>query len=132
MSGSIPASHLDLFEKKSLAYLATLMADGTPQVTPVWVDYDGQYILVNTAKGRVKDRNMSKRPQVGLTIQDPDDTGRYLSIQGRVAAIVEDADGARDHANRLSQRYEGVDFTVPPGQQRRLFKISADKVLLGG
>ncbi len=131
MPDSIPDSYLDLFEKKSLAYLGTVMADGTPQVTPVWVDYDGQHILVNTARGRVKDRNMTKRPQVGLTIQDPEDLNRYLSIQGRVVGVIEDAEGAREHINKLSHRYNGVDFKFPEGQQRRLYKISTDKVLLG-
>jgi PPOX class probable F420-dependent enzyme len=107
------------------------MADGTPQVTPIWIDYDGQYILINTAVGRLKDRNMLKRAQVGMTIQDPDDFYRYLSIQGMVVGIVEDTDGARDHINKLSWRYRGKDFSFPPGQQRRIFKVRPDKVLIG-
>jgi len=131
MPQSIPEPYLDLFEKRSLAYLGTIMADGTPQVTPVWVDFDGQYILVNTAVGRIKDRNMAKRPQVGLTIQDPENFYRYISIQGRVVGVVEDAEGAREHINKLAHHYDGKDFSYPEGQQRRIYKISIEKVLVG-
>jgi PPOX class probable F420-dependent enzyme len=127
----IPETYLDLFQKKSIAYLGTAMADGTPQVTPVWVDYDGQYVLVNTAVGRLKDRNMTARPQVGIAIQDPDDTDRYLAIQGRIVGVLEDGDGAHEHINQLSWRYNHKDFVFPPGQMRRIYKISTEKVLAG-
>jgi PPOX class probable F420-dependent enzyme len=81
---------LDLFLKKSFAHLATLAPHGPPHVTPVWVDYDGQHVLVNSAKGRVKDRNMSRRPSVALIIIDPDNPYRYLSVQGTVEDITEE------------------------------------------
>lgn len=131
MTQPIPDAYLDLFKKKSIAYLGTVMADGTPQVTPVWVDFDGEHILVNTAVGRLKDVNMTKRPKVGLTIQDPDDAYRYISIQGRVVGIVEDAEGAHDHINQLAWRYDGRDFTFPQGQKRRIYQISTEKILTG-
>ncbi len=133
MPQPIPAAYLDLFEKKAYCYLATVMPDGTPQVTPVWVDYDGQHLLINTSKGRLKEKNMAVRPQVGMTIQDPDDPYRYLSIQGRVVKIVEESEGARDHINKMSKKYNGQPvYQGPAGQLRRLFKISPEKVLAHG
>jgi len=131
MPRSIPDAFLDLFKKKSIAYLGTIMADGTPQVTPVWVDFDGENILINTAVGRLKDVNMTKRPKVGLTIQDPEHAYRYVSIQGQVVGVVEDAAGAHDHINQLAWHYNGRDFEFPPGQKRRIYKISIEKVLTG-
>jgi len=125
------STFLDLFEKKSIAYLGTIMADGTPQVTPVWIDFDGEHLLVNTAVGRLKDVNMARRPQVGITIQDPENTYRYIAIQGRVVGVIEDADGAHDHINRLAWRYNGREFHFPEGQKRRIYQISAEKVLTG-
>jgi predicted pyridoxine 5'-phosphate oxidase superfamily flavin-nucleotide-binding protein len=74
----IPSSHADLFKKKAFAHLATLMPDGQPQVTPVWVDYDGHHVIINTAQGRQKDKNLS--------IIDPENPYRYLEVRGRVAA----------------------------------------------
>ena len=70
--------------KRPLLYLATLMADGKPQVTPVWFDVDGEYILVNTNEGRAKDKNMKERPSVAMVIQDPDHRDRYLGMRGEV------------------------------------------------
>ena len=104
---TIPHTFIDLFQKKSFGQLATLMPDGSPQVTPVWVDYDGRYILVNTAKGRVKDQNMRRDPRVGMDLVDPDNPYRNLSIPGRVVQITEQ--GAYDHIDRMAQKYLGVD-----------------------
>ena len=83
MAERIPEAFLDLFRKPILAHLATLMPDGSPQVTPVWIDYDGEHILVNTWPDRAKGRNMLTRPQVALDIVDPDDPFRYLAVRGR-------------------------------------------------
>ena len=86
---TIPDSHADLLKKKAFANLATLNADGSPQVTPVWVDTDGTNILFNTAKGRVKTKNLEREKRVALTIVDPDNPYRYLGIQGRVTGMSE-------------------------------------------
>jgi PPOX class probable F420-dependent enzyme len=102
----IPHEFLDLFEKPSLSHLATLMPDGSPHVSPVWVDYDGHYILINTAKGRRKEINMRERPQVALDIVDPENPFRFLSIRGRVVEITEE--GANEHRDRLDTRYLGI------------------------
>ena len=103
----IPENFKDVMQKKSFAQLATLMADGSPQVSPVWFDYDGQHILVNSAKGRVKDRNVRRDPRVGLDIVDPDNPYRHLSIRGRVVDITEK--GADDHIDKLAKKYLGQD-----------------------
>lgn len=105
----IPESFHDLFDRRSFAHLSTLMPDRTPQVTPVWVDYDADtnYILVNTARGRRKERNVTENPDVGVSILDPDDPYRYLSIRGRVVELTED--GAREHIDTLARRYLDVD-----------------------
>ncbi len=127
----IPEKFLDLFDKKSIAHLATLESDGTPHVTPVWVDYDGQYILVNSVVGRAKDRNMSERPSVALSITDPNNPYRYLAVQGTVVEITEA--GARDHIDKLAQRYTGREkYTTAPGEVRRLYKIRPENVMTNG
>jgi PPOX class probable F420-dependent enzyme len=123
MTKYIPHEFLDLFEKPSLSHLATLMPDGSPQVSPVWVDYDGQYILINTAKGRRKEINMRERPQIALDIVDPENPFRFLSIRGRVVEITEE--GANEHRDRLDTRYLGI-TTYPirdPQEIRHICKI---------
>nr|BBH87747.1 PPOX class F420-dependent enzyme [Thermosporothrix sp. COM3] len=125
----IPESHLDLVQRPILAHLATIMEDGSPQITPVWIDYDGSLLLVNTAAGRKKERNMRERPSVALDIVDPDNASRKLMIMGRV--IEATADGAEEHIDRLSQRYLGVP-TYPsrvPGETRLIVKIEPERVI---
>jgi PPOX class probable F420-dependent enzyme len=82
MAGMIPDKFLDLFQKKAFASLATLMPDGSPQVTPVWVDFDGNHVIVNSARGRQKDKNMQRNAKVALSIIDPDNPYRYLEVRG--------------------------------------------------
>jgi PPOX class probable F420-dependent enzyme len=128
MAAAIPATHTDLFNKRAFANLATLNADGTPQVTPVWVDWDGTHLWVNTARGRVKDRNLRRHPHVALSIADPDNPYRYLGIQGRVAKITED--GADAHIDKMAKKYLDKDkypFRAP-GEVRVLFAIEPEKV----
>ena len=100
----IAAKYLDLFQKKAFAQLATLMPDGSPHVSPVWCDYDGEHVIINSAKGRVKDRNMRRDPRVGLDIQDPDNPYRHLSIRGRVVSV--DEKGADENIVLDRQRRE--------------------------
>jgi PPOX class probable F420-dependent enzyme len=125
---SIPQSHADLFDKKSFANLATVNADGSPQVTPVWWDTDGTNILVNTAKGRVKTKNLERSPKVAVLIVDPVNPDRYVTIQGRVVEMTEQ--GADDHINALSKKYFGKDVYPyrQPGEVRVIFKIKPEKV----
>ena len=124
----IPEKYLDLFQKRSFAHFATVMPDGSPQVTPVWVDYDGQYVLVNTAKGRQKARNVERDAKVALDILDPDDPYRWLAVRGQVVEVTEE--GADDHIDKLAQRYKGVPKypSRRPGEQRIIVKIAPSRV----
>lgn len=107
MAVEIPKSHRDLLNKKALAHLATLTAKGAPQVTPVWFDYDGTFLRVNSAKDRAKDRHIRRDARVALSIVDPDDAYRYLEIGGKVVEITEE--GADRHIDALAKTYLGVD-----------------------
>ncbi|HKB25694.1 MAG TPA: PPOX class F420-dependent oxidoreductase [Methylomirabilota bacterium] len=105
---TIPESYRDLFTtKKAFAHLATLGRDGAPQVTPVWVDYDGTHVRFNTARGRVKERNLRRDPRVALALQDPDNPYRYVQVRGRVAEMTEK--GADAHIDALAKKYLGQD-----------------------
>ena len=126
----IPASHQDLLEdkKKAFAYLATLMKDGDPQVTPVWFNMEGDYIMINSAEGRVKDRNMRSRPRIAMTIADPDDPYRYLQVRGQVISYT--PEGADDHIDALSFKYTGnKKYQWRNNKDKRIkYKISIEKV----
>jgi PPOX class probable F420-dependent enzyme len=127
---TIPESHRDLLkdETRAFVYLTTLMADGSPQVTPVWFNTADDSILVNSAKGRVKDKNMRLRPAVALCIQDPANPYRYLQIRGRVVEINEE--GADAHIDALAGKYTGK-FQYQhhqPGVKRVIYKILPEKV----
>lgn len=126
MAGVIPEQYLDLFEKKAFANLATLMPNGTPQVTPVWLDYDGTHILVNSARGRRKDKNIERNPAVALSIQDPDNPYRYLEVRGHVEEITED--GADQHIDKMAKKYMGVDKYPysQPSEKRVIYKIKPE------
>ncbi len=128
MPDIIPKKYLDLFDKKAFGHLATIMPDGSPQVTPVWLDYDGKYVRFNSARGRVKDKNVRRDPRVSISIQDPDNPYRYLEVRGRVVEITEN--GADEHANKLSQKYVGkpVYMKRSPDEVRVLYKIEPQKV----
>ena len=124
----IPDKHTDLFQKKAFAHLATVGADGSPQVTPVWVDFDGVHVRFNTAKGRVKDKNLRRNPKVALAIQDPENPYRYIQVRGRVAEITEQ--GADAHIDALAKKYINQD-KYPwrrPGEVRVLYKILPEKI----
>ena len=125
---SIPTEFHDLLqeETKAFLFLATVMEDGSPQVTPVWFSADETHILINTAKGREKDRNMRARPHVAMAIQDPSTPYRYLQIRGRVDEITEK--GGDEHINALSLKYDGKPWKKVAGQTRVIFKISPEHV----
>ncbi len=128
---SVPKSYRDLLSDKvpALAYLATLMPDGTPQVTPVWFDTEGDCIRVNSARGRVKDRNMRARPPVALVIQDPGSGDRYIQVRGHVSEVKEE--GASEHVDRLSMKYCGRHLKTKKGQVRVTYVIVPDSVSVG-
>ncbi|HEX5022971.1 MAG TPA: PPOX class F420-dependent oxidoreductase [Candidatus Binatia bacterium] len=132
MAEQIPDGFKDILNKPGYAHLATLMKDGSPQVTPVWYDVDGTHIRINTAKGRLKDKNMRRDKQVALSIQDPDNPYRYLAIRGDVDEITEN--GADAHIDSLAKKYLGKDrypFRAP-GEVRVIYKIRPEKVSTSG
>jgi PPOX class probable F420-dependent enzyme len=118
----------DIFGKKSFCHLATVGTDGRPQVTPVWCDVDGPYIRINTARGRVKDRNLKANPNVALSAQDPDNPYRYVQIRGRVTEMTEQ--GADAHIDALAKKYIGKDRypNRAPGEVRVIVKIEPQSV----
>ncbi len=120
---TFPTDFLDLLkeETRALLYLATIMSDGSPQVTPVWFNTNDDYILINTNEGRVKDKNMKARPRVAMTIQDPNNQDRYLGMRGEVVEFTRE--GADEHINRLSLRYYNKPWTHQEGQQRIIYRI---------
>jgi PPOX class probable F420-dependent enzyme len=107
MSVQIPKEYTDLFNKPAFGHLVTLMRDGSPQVSPVWVDREGDLVVVNTARGRVKDKNMQRDPRVAMAILDPENPYRYLEIRGRVVDVTEK--GADAHIDRMAKKYLGKD-----------------------
>jgi PPOX class probable F420-dependent enzyme len=123
MADVIPQNYRDLFSKRAFASLTTLMPDGSPQTTPVWVDFDGDLVIFNSAKGRQKDRNVRRDPRVALAVIDPDNAYRYLEVRGKVVEITED--GAADHIDKMAKKYLGVDKYPygQPGEVRVLYKI---------
>jgi PPOX class probable F420-dependent enzyme len=130
---TIPAEYLDLLQqKKAFASLATLMPDGSPQVTPVWFDYADGKIRVNSAKGRTKTRNMKEGAPVALSIMDPDNAYRYLQVRGKVTRVTEQ--GASEHIDSLAKKYIGQD-KYPwsrPGEVRVTFEITPQSVQVMG
>ena len=128
MSNVIPDKYKDLFSKKVFANLATLMPDGSPQVTPVWLDYDGENLVINTAAGRVKDKNLQRDKRVALAMSDPDNPYRYLEVRGKVVERTET--GADDHIDKMAKKYMGVDKYPgrSPGEVRVMYKIKPERI----
>lgn len=132
MAAPIPDSHQRLFVEPVVASLATVMADGRPQVHPVWCDYDGTYVQTNSAQERQKSRNLSKRRWATLLLVDPKDPYFWIEVRGRVTEIT--TDGADAHIDRLAKKYLGQD-TYPfrrPGEVRVMYKIEPERIVTFG
>jgi PPOX class probable F420-dependent enzyme len=131
---NVPESLTDLLsdEARAFAYLATIMPDGSPQVTPVWFNTDGKHLLFNSAKGRVKDRNMRSRPQIAVVIHLQENPLRYIQLRGEIVEIGED--GAREHINMLSLKYTGnPEFKIQdPDQIRVMYKLLPRSIQVSG
>jgi PPOX class probable F420-dependent enzyme len=127
----IPEDAHYLFEGVHFAHVATVNEDGSPQVTPVWVDHEGDTVLINTARGRVKDRNLRRDPRVSISIIDAEKPYQPLTVKGRAVELTEE--GADEHIDKLAKRY--LDEDVYPfraeGEIRILVRIEADKVSYG-
>ncbi len=129
MSVTIPEGFADLLtrEKRAFAHLAITLSDGTPHVSPIWFDCDGTHIILNTARGRVKDRAMHQRPQVALSITAPNDPYRYILIRGKV--VEETEVGGYDMICNLNEKYHGrYEYPRIPGQVRVTYKILPERV----
>jgi PPOX class probable F420-dependent enzyme len=129
MAAAIPDKYMDLFQKKAFGAFTTLMPDGSPQTTPVWVDYNNGELWVNSALGRQKDKNVRRDPRVALSIADPDNPYRYVEVRGKVKEITEK--GADEHIDAMAKKYLGQD-KYPfrgPGEKRVLYKIAINKAL---
>mgnify|MGYP005840943283 CR=1 FL=1 len=126
-STTIPDGLRDLLDRPIVAALATLMPDGHPQVTPVWFMYDGEHIVVNTARGRQKDRNMKRDTKVTLLIIDPQNQYHWAELRGTIVEVTEE--GAYEVIKALAKRYTGrATFTLSPGEVRVTYKIALQKV----
>lgn len=125
---AIPEAYHDLFERETVAHLATLTPAGAPHVTPVWIDYDrdADHLLVNTERGRRKERNVRRNPSVGLSMVDPDDPYRPLSVIGTVTEMT--TDGARAHIEALSERYLDRPYPSRIETERVVLRIRPDEV----
>jgi len=129
MATTIPEKFLDvLSHKKAFANIATVLPSGRPQVTPIWFDYTGGKIRINTATGRVKHKTMQMGTWVALAIQDPDNPYRYIQIRGPITKITQD--GADPHIDSLAKKYMGVDkypFRTPQ-EARVMYEITPESV----
>ncbi len=112
-----------LIENKNLAHFVTLMKDGSPQVTPVWVDHDGTHVLINTAEGRQKPRNLARDSRVALSVADQGNQQKYVQIRGKVVEVTRE--GAWEHINKLARKYSGPETKYPQreGEQRIIVKV---------
>jgi len=129
----IPAAFHDLFEKPTIAHVVTMTPDGKPHSTPVWIDYDPEddRLLVNTERGRRKERNVAEEPTVAVSMVDPENPYRFLSVTGEVEETT--TEGARDHIDALAERYMGEsEYPNPIETERVILRIRPDEVLTGG
>jgi PPOX class probable F420-dependent enzyme len=119
---------LTLLRAPSICYLATIMPDGSPQLTQVWVDTDGEHVIINTVKGHQKMRNIERDDRVALTVSDPANPSQYLQVRGRV--INWTTDGGAEHIDKLSQKYNGEPYRWYGGrdQVRVILTIEARKI----
>jgi PPOX class probable F420-dependent enzyme len=118
-----------LFKGRNYATVATIRKDGSAQLTPVWVDWDGENVVFNTAEGRVKPRNIRRRPVVSVQVMDHDDPYKWVSVTGP-AEISEE--GAVEHIHELSRRYRGRDYDLDPGQKRLIVRVKPERLTARG
>jgi PPOX class probable F420-dependent enzyme len=133
MESIIQKQYLDILtrEKRAFAVLALVLSDGTPQATPLWFDWDGELITINTARGRVKDKVLRRKPPVAMAILDPSNPYRYIQIKGRV--VFESEEGAYEQICDLQEKYRGDrNYPKRPGEVRVTYKIKPEKAQVRG
>lgn len=124
----LPQDLIDLMREPSPCYLATVMPDGSPQMTQTWVDTDGEHVIINTVQGFQKDRNVTRDPRVALNISDPTNPSRYFEVRGRVTGTT--TEGGAEHIEALAHRYLGGPYPWYGGrdQTRLILSITAERV----
>ena len=124
----IDGSIMQLLTGKNFAFVATLMKDGSPQITPTWIDFDCKIILINTAEGRTKQKNTSRDPRIAISIVDQNDPYNMVTIRGKV--IEQTSKGADDHIDKLAKRYLGVDkYPFRSSTEKRIIiKVEPEKI----
>ena len=128
----VPPGFQDLFEQATFAHVVTMFPNGMPHASPVWVDYDAadNRVLVNTERHRQKARNVERNPAVAVSMVDPEDPYRYLSVSGEVAEVT--TEGAREHIEKLAQRYVGGEYPSEIVSERVLLRIRPERVFTSG
>lgn len=117
-----------LFKEKNFAFVDSLMNDGSPQITPVWIDYDGQFLLINTAEGRTKQKNFARDPRIAVSVMNHNDPYDVVTVRGKV--VEQTRSGADEHIDRMAKKYLGVD-KYPfrnPDEKRIILKIKPEKI----
>ena len=129
---AIPESHLDILKGKNFAHVATLMRNGAPQVTPIWVDFDGTYVVLNTAEGRQKVRNLDRDGRIAISVHDQENPYRYIQIRGKV--VGRSADPGEAHINGMAKKYMGLDKYPysDPNSTRVIYKVEPLHVQVTG
>jgi PPOX class probable F420-dependent enzyme len=122
-------SQARMFTEPYYAVATTVRPDGSPQSTVVWVDYDGENVIFNTAEGRAKPRHIRANPQVSVTVVDPEDAYRWIAVSGPAQMTEE---GAAEHINDLAHKYWGRDYNLPAGQQRLIVRVKPERVTAYG
>ncbi|MHB1527023.1 MAG: PPOX class F420-dependent oxidoreductase [Candidatus Dormibacteria bacterium] len=126
MSIKLTATQADFLRQRQFAHLATVNPDGSPQVTPLWVDTDGEAVLLNTALGRVKTRNLERDPRVAISITDAENPYSQLTVSGRAELI---AEGAEEHIRQFQHKYHGNrDFALAPGERRVIVRVVPERI----
>jgi PPOX class probable F420-dependent enzyme len=125
---SLTNEQAELFEKPNFGHVGTIRADGTPHVTPVWVDYDGERVVFNTAVGRAKYKNLQRDPRVTIEVTDHENPYQYVMVSGR--AELEESDEADRHIDKLAKKYMGVDEypNRAPGERRVLVRVTPERI----
>ncbi|KMO70604.1 PPOX class probable F420-dependent enzyme [Mycobacterium sp. BK558] len=129
MPVALPDALLELLRKPSPCFVATLMADGSPQLTETWVTTDGEHVVLNIVGGMQKERNLRRDPRIAVNVADPDDVARFFEVRGRVVSMT--SEGGKEGIDELSQKYLGIPypyFSGNPDETRLVVTIEADKV----
>jgi PPOX class probable F420-dependent enzyme len=124
-TGTLNERQAELLWSENLAIVATVRPDGSPQLTPTWVDYDGEHVLINTAEGRAKPRNLRRNSHVSVCVVDCEDPYNWVSITGTAELTHE---GAEEHIHKLSHKYTGEDYPLKSDEQRVLVRITPERV----